>query len=225
MLWGKGEREWADRQADRRHLLLFVVIQLLNHVWLIATPWTAARQAPLSLTISWSLLKFMSIESVMLSNHLILCRPLLLPSIFPASGSFLMSQLFASGGQSTGASVSASVLPVNIQGWLPFWFSGLISLLSKGLSRVFSSTIWKHQFFGAQPSLWSNSHNLWVMTATAGAQKWFVSISLSCVLLDTVTNCKSSRVQAELSQRESNLLDSQWPTYKVCDELPWWSSG
>ena len=78
---------------------------------------------------------------------------------FPASGSFPMSQLFTSGGQSIGA--SASVLPVNIQGWFPLGLTGLISLLSKGFSRAFSNTtIWKHHFFGAQPYLWSNSpHN------------------------------------------------------------------
>ena len=76
---------------------------------------------------------------------------------FPASGSFPMSWLFASDGQSIGA--SASVPAMNIQGWFPLELTGLISLLSKELSRVFSSTIvWKHQFFGAQPSFWSNSH-------------------------------------------------------------------
>ena len=75
---------------------------------------------------------------------------------FPSSGSFLMSQLFSSGGQSTG--ISASVLPMYIHGWFPLELIGLISLLSKGLWRVFSNTIvWKHQFFGTQPSLWSNS--------------------------------------------------------------------
>ena len=78
---------------------------------------------------------------------------------FPASGCFSMSQLSASNGQIIGASASASVLPVNIQDWFPLGLNGLISLQSKGLSRVFSSTtIQKHQFFGAQPSLWSNSH-------------------------------------------------------------------
>ena len=80
------------------------------------------------------------------------------PQSFPASGSFPMSRLFASGGQSIGASASASVLPMNIQDWFPLGWTGLIALLSKGLSRLFSSTtIWKHQFFSAQPSLWSNS--------------------------------------------------------------------
>ena len=78
---------------------------------------------------------------------------------FPASGSFQMSQLFASGGQSIGASASASVLPMNIQGWFPLWLTGLISLLSKEPSRVLSSTtVQKQQFFGAQPSLWSKSY-------------------------------------------------------------------
>ena len=76
---------------------------------------------------------------------------------FPASGSFLMSHFFAPGGQSIGA--SASVLPMNIQGWFPLGLTGLISLQSKGLSRVFSNnTVQKHQFFGTQFSLWSNSH-------------------------------------------------------------------
>ena len=81
------------------------------------------------------------------------------PQSFPASGSFPMSQFFSSGGQSIGASASATVLPMNIQDWFPLGWTGLIFLQSKGLSRVFSSAIvWKHQFFSAQPSLWSNSH-------------------------------------------------------------------
>ena len=89
-------------------------------VWLSTTPWSAAYQASLSITNSQSLLKLRSIESVMPSNHLILCCPLLfLPSIFPASGSFPMSQLFASGGQRISTSASASVLPMNIQDWFP----------------------------------------------------------------------------------------------------------
>ena len=77
----------------------------------------------------------------------------------PSSGSFQMRQFFTSGGQSIGVSASASVLPVNIQDWFPLGLTSLISLLSKGLSRVFSSTtIWKHQFFTTQPSLWTNCH-------------------------------------------------------------------
>ena len=78
---------------------------------------------------------------------------------FPASGSFLRSQFFTSGGQSIAASASALVLPMNIQGWFPLGLTGLISLQSKGLLRLFSNTtVQKHQFFGAQLSLWSNSH-------------------------------------------------------------------
>ena len=81
------------------------------------------------------------------------------PQSFPASESFSVSWLFTSGDQSIGASASASVLPMNIQGWFPLGLTGLISLQSKGLSKVFSSTtVEKHQFFSAQPSLWSNSH-------------------------------------------------------------------
>ena len=81
------------------------------------------------------------------------------PQSFPASGSFPMSQLFTSGGQSIATSTSASVLPMNIQGWFPLRWTGWISLLPKRLSRVFSSTtVQKHQFFGSQPSLWSNCH-------------------------------------------------------------------
>ena len=149
------------------YLFFLIVVQSLTRVQLFVTPWIAAHQVSLFFTVSQSLIKFMSIESVMLSNQLILCCPLFhLPSIFPASGSFLISWLFASGGQSIGA--SASVLPMSIQGWLPLRLTGLISLLSKELSRVFSSTtIRKHQFFSAQPSLWSNSH-------TSGSHTWLL---------------------------------------------------
>ena len=99
----------------QHRLSQFSSIQSLSCVRLFATPWTAAHQASLSTTNSWSLLKLMSIKLVMLSNHLIFCCPLLLPSIFPRSGSFLMNQFFALGGQSIRASASASVLPMNIQ--------------------------------------------------------------------------------------------------------------
>ena len=137
------------------------VIQPLNCVRLSATPRTTACQASLSFTISQSLLKLMSIESVMPFNHLILWCPFSsCPQSFPSSGSFPESQLFTGGGQSIGASASVSVLPTNIKDWFSLGLTGLMSLLSKGLSRVFSSTrIWKHQVFGAQPFLWSNSHS------------------------------------------------------------------
>ena len=116
-------------------------VQLLSHVWLFATPWIAAHQAPLSLTISQSLFKFMAIESVMPFNHLILCAPFsFCLQSFPVSGSFPVSHLFASDGWNIGALASASVVPVNIQHWFPLRLTGLISVESKGLSRVFFST-------------------------------------------------------------------------------------
>ena len=91
---------------------------------------------------------------MILSNHFIFCPLSYCLQFFPASGCFLMSLLFTSGGQSIGALVSASVLPMNIQGWFPLGFTGLITLQSKGLSIIFSSTtIWKHKFFGTQTSL------------------------------------------------------------------------
>ena len=136
-----------------------VVVQLLSPVWLSATPRSAAHQAPCP-SLSRSLLGFLSIESVVPSSHLTLCRLLLpLPSVFPSIRCFTVSCLFSSGGQSIGASASASVLPMNIQGWSPLGLTTLSSLQSKGPSRVFSSTtIWKHQFLGAQPFIQSNSH-------------------------------------------------------------------
>ena len=115
---------------------------------LCLTPRTEAHQASLSFTISWSLLKFMSIESVMPSNHLILCHSLLLlPSIFPTIRAFTNDSVLCISGQSIGA--SASVLPMDIQGWFPLGLTGLISLQSQGLSRGFSSTIIRvHQMLG-----------------------------------------------------------------------------
>ena len=130
-------------------------VQSLNSVWLFATPWITAHQASLSNTNSRSSHKLTSIESVMPSSHLILCRPLLLlPPILPASESFPMSQLFTWGGQSIGVSASASVLPMNTLDWSPLGWTGWISLQSKGLSRIFSNTtVQKHQFFCIQLSV------------------------------------------------------------------------
>ena len=116
-----------------------VIVQFLSHVGVFAAPWTAARQASLSITITWSLLKLVSIESVM--------HPIISSSVvpfssclqsFPASGSFPMSPFFTSGGQSIGA--SASVLPINIQDCFSLGLTALISFQLKGLSRVFSNT-------------------------------------------------------------------------------------
>ena len=141
-------------------------VQLLSHIQLFVTPCTAAHQGP-SLSITPRIYS----NSCPLSRW---CHPTISSSVvpfsfcfqsFPASGSFQMSQFFASGGWSIGASAAASVLPMNIQGSFPWGLTGLISLLSKGLLRVFSNTtFWKHQFFGAQPSLWSNAHiHTWLM--------------------------------------------------------------
>ena len=122
----------------------FSSVQLLSHVWLFATPWTAACQASLSITNSLSLLKLVSIKSAMPYNHLILCHPLLLsPSIFLSNRVFSNSQFFASGGQSIGVLALTSVLPMYIQDWFPLGWTGWISLLSKGLSRVFSTPRFK----------------------------------------------------------------------------------
>ena len=135
-------------------------VQSLSRVSLFATPWTEARQTSLSITNFLSLLKFMSIESW--------CHPTISSSVaplssclqsFPASRSFPVSQFFTSDGQSIGASASASVLSMNIQDWFHLGLTGLISLQSKGLSRVFSNTtVQKHQLFSAQCSSQSNSH-------------------------------------------------------------------
>ena len=111
---------------------------------LFAASWTAAHQASLSITNSWSLLKLMSVESVMPSNHLILCVSFpSCPQSFPASRSFPMSQFFASGSQSIGISASASVLPTNIQGWFPLGLTGLVSLLSKDFQESFPAPQFK----------------------------------------------------------------------------------
>ena len=130
-------------------------VQSLSRVQLFVTPWITARQASLSITNSQSLPKLMSVESVIPSNHLILCVPFsFCPQSFPASQSFQMSQLFALGGQSIGVSASTSILPMNTHDWSPLGRTGWISLQSEGLSRVFyNTTVQKHQFFCAQLSL------------------------------------------------------------------------
>ena len=135
------------RMCDRWILISFVVVQPLSHVQLFPLPpGVCSGSCPLS---HW-------------------CHPTILSSAtlfsscfqsFPASESFLMSWFFTAGGQSNGTSAYASVLSMNIQGWSPLGLTDLISLQSKGLSRIFSTTtVWKHQFFGAQPCLWCDSH-------------------------------------------------------------------
>ena len=120
----------------------FSSVHSLSQVWLFVIPWISAHQVSLSITNSWGLLKLMAIDWW--------CHPTISSSIipfssclqsFPATESFTMSQFFISGGQSIGVSASASVLPMNIQNWFPLGWTGLISLQSKRLSRVFSKPI------------------------------------------------------------------------------------
>ena len=134
--------------------MTFSSVQSLSHVWLFATPWPAICQASLPFTNSQSLLKLMSIESVMPSNHLILCCPLLLlPSIFPSIRVFSSESALRIRWPKYWVSASASALPMNIQGWFPLGLTGWISFLSKRLSKVSSNTtLQKHQFFSTQLS-------------------------------------------------------------------------
>ena len=136
-------------------MLLLSSVQSLSGVQLFVTPWTAGRQASLSITNSRSLLKLMSIELVMPSNHLILCRPLLQPSIFLSIRVFSNESVLRIRWPKYW-SFSFSISPANEHSGL---MDGWISLQSKGLSRVFSNTtVQKHQFFSTQLSLWSNCH-------------------------------------------------------------------
>ena len=151
-----GHQLSADLKQRTVFMWSFSSVQALSHVRLFVTPWTAARQASLSITDFRSLPKPMPIELVMPSNHLILCHPLLLPPLI-----FSSIRVF-SNESALRVSASASVLPMNIQDWSSLGWTGWISLQSKGLSRVFSNTtVQKHQFFSTQLS---NSHiHMWPM--------------------------------------------------------------
>ena len=133
----------------------FSSVQSLSRIQLFVTPWTAACQASLSITNSRSLPKLMSTESVMPSNHLNLCHPiLLLPSIFPLIRVFSNESALHIRWPKYCSFSFTSVLPMNTQDWSPLGWTGWISLQSKGLSRLFSNTtVQKHQFFGTQLSL------------------------------------------------------------------------
>ena len=165
----------------------FSSVQSLSHVRLCVTPWIAARQSSLSITNSRSSL--MSIESVIPSRHLILCHPfLLLPPIPPASESFPMSQLFTWGGQSTGASALASVLPKNTQDWSPLEWTGWISLQSKGflsLLQQHSSKVlilWHSAFFTVQLS-----HPYMTTGKTIAMTRWTFVGKLMSLLLNMLS--------------------------------------
>ena len=141
----------------------FILLLLFSQVFV--TSWTAALQASLSSTISWSLLKLMSTELLMPSNHLLLCHPLLfMPSIIPSIRVFSIESVLCIR-WSKYWSISFSIsLSNGYSGLISFRTAGLISLLSKELSKVSSTTVQKHQLFSAQPSLWSNSHiHTWLL--------------------------------------------------------------
>ena len=143
----------------------FSPVQSLSRVWLLATPWTTDARPPCPSPTPW-----VYSNSCPFSRW---CHPTISSSVipfsscpqsFPASGSFPMNQFFIPGDQSIGVSASVSVLPMNIQDWFPLGWTGWISLQSKGLSRVFNSTVQKHQCFSVQPSLWSNFHiHTWLL--------------------------------------------------------------
>ena len=181
-------------------------VQLLSRVWLFVTPWTAACQASLSITSPQS-----CSNSCPLSWW---CHPTVSSSVipfsclqsFPASGSFSMNQLFTSGGQSIGASASASVLPMNIQYWFPLGLTDLISLQSKGLSRVFSNTtVQKHPFFSVQPSFWPSSH-----ICTGLLENLFSTVKFFHMLLEQTSRIFSS-CNTEILYHETVILTPPSP--------------
>ena len=134
----------------------FSSVQSLSHIWLFVTPWIAASQASLSITNSWSSLRFKSIKSVMPSSHLILCRPLLLLPPIPPSIRVFSNKLTLHMRWPKYWSFSFSIIipSKETQGWSPSECTGWISLQSKGLSRVFSNiTVQKHQFFGKRKKI------------------------------------------------------------------------
>ena len=190
----------------------------LQHTRLLCpslSPWVCSNSCPLGRqchpTISSSVIPFSS------------C-----PQSFPASESFPMSQLFTSCGQRIGASASALVLPMNIQGWFPLWLTGLISLLSKWLSRVFSSTtIRKHQFFGTLPFLLSNSHICtWLLKKNIALTIW------TCVsqVMSLFFSMLSRFVIAFLPRSKSLLITKvEWnqnaPVRQICISDEFWPLG
>ena len=180
------------------------------------TPWTAAHQPSLSINKFWSLLKFMFIESVMPSNHFILCHSLLLPpSIFSSINIFSNESVLRIRWPKFGA--SASVLPMNIQDWFPLGWTGWISLQSKELSRVFSNTtIQKYQFFGIQLFLWSNSH-IYTWLLTTGKNHSFVGKLMSMIFN------MLSRFAIAFLPRSKHLLISclQSPSVVILEPRAW----
>ena len=169
--WALQIRLIKDRSVREGHGLLLYIsqfssVQSLSRVQLFVTPWTAARQASLSITYSRSSPKLMSIKSVMLSSHLILCRPLLLLPPIPPSIRVFSKESTLRMRWPKYWSFSFSIIPSkNTQDWSPLEWTGWISLQSKGLSRVFfNTTVQKHPFLSTQLSLQSNSHiHTWLL--------------------------------------------------------------
>ena len=190
---------------------------------------TAACQASLSFTISHSLLKFMSTESVMPSNHFVLCRPLLLlPSIFPSIRVFSNESVITSGDQGLGASASASVLPMNIQGLFSLGLAGLISLLSKGHSRIFYFIIIKCKL-----KLWDTIFYLLDETKVEVLVGILVSVDLESTVIHRWWNgelvklhCREQFVSVYKNVKVSplrnyltNILEVKWSHSVVSDSL------
>ena len=185
---------WEARVSLCRRWFVIIIVQSLSHVWLFVTSWTIACQVPQSSTISWSLLKFMSIESVMLSKQLIQLSPLLLlPSIFPSIKVFSNELALCIRWPKYGASSSATVLPMKSQGWFPIRLTGLIFLLSKGLSRVFCTPQFKGIYSLALCLLYGR-------TLTIARDHWedhqFSSFQFSSVAQSCPTLCRQSNISA-----------------------------
>ena len=194
-------------------------------------------QVSLYFTVSWSLLKLVHwVRDTIQPYHLLSPSSALALNLFPTSVSFPTSQLFTSGSQSIGVSVLASVLSMNIQGWFPLGLTGLNLLQSKELSRVFSSTtIQKHQFFGAQPSLWSNFHictwllekpQLWLYGPLLA--KWCLCFLIHCLGLSQLFFQGAFQVSFNFMAAVTVCSDFGVPKYKICHcfhfspiYLPW----
>ena len=162
---------------------------MFSHVQLFETPWTAAHQASLSFTISWSLLKLMSIELIIPSNCLILCCPLLLPSIFPSIKVFSNELALHIRWPNYRASDSASILPVNIQGWFPLELTDLFLLAVQGtLKSIFqhhslkASVLWCSPFFMVQLShLYMSTRKTIALTLQTFVDKWCLCFWICCL--------------------------------------------
>ena len=157
--WDRYSKPLCRQACQHVFMLSLSCRSVAQSFWLFGTPWTAAHEESLSFTVFLSFHKLMSISRWSYPTMSSSVSPFSsCPHSFPALRSFPMSQLFTSGAQSVGASISACVLPVNIQDWFPSGLTGLIYLLSKALSSVFyNTTVWNHLFFNTQPCLRSKS--------------------------------------------------------------------